>query len=115
MYIDGHWVAADSGRTLGVINPARKKTMSMSLLAAVPRLAAAWRQRTGVARLDADDRLGARQDSEKTADLMRQRADRNRPHHDHRAGQAGGRAKAECCIPPTPRVVRRGGQACYAK
>ena len=28
MYIDGKWTAADSGRTLGVINPATEETIA---------------------------------------------------------------------------------------
>src|SRR5262249_35934958 len=76
MYIDGQWVAADDGRTLGVINPAteavicdiayggRKETRRA--------VDAAGKAMPGWMKLTAYDRAKI---LKKTADLMRERVD----------------------------------------
>src|SRR5438105_5241818 len=76
LYIDGHWVAADSGRTLGVINPATEEVVAdvayggraetKRAVAAAHRAMKDWMHRT------AYDRAKV---LKKTADLMRDRAD----------------------------------------
>src|SRR5206468_2357673 len=76
MYIDGKWVAADSGRTLGVINPATEDIVANVAYAgraetkrAVEAAAKAmpdWSRRSAWERAKV---------LKKTADLMRDRAD----------------------------------------
>src|SRR5947209_4723287 len=76
MYIDGKWVEADSGRTLGVINPATEEVIAevayggraetRRALEAAARAMPAWMK------LTAYDRAKV---LKKTADLMRERAD----------------------------------------
>src|SRR6267143_1591823 len=76
MYIDGKWCAADSGKTLGVINPATEevveeiayggKAETRRALEAAQRAMPAWMK------LSSWDRAKV---LKKTADLMRERAD----------------------------------------
>src|SRR5947209_4333422 len=76
MFIDGHWVAADSGRTLGVINPATEEVVAdvayggraetKRAVDAAHRAMKDWMHRT------AYDRAKV---LKKTGDLMRDRAD----------------------------------------
>jgi succinate-semialdehyde dehydrogenase/glutarate-semialdehyde dehydrogenase len=76
MYIDGKWVPADSGRTLGVINPATEEVLAevayggrvevRRAIEAAHRAMPAWMK------LTAWDRAKI---LKKTADLMRERAD----------------------------------------
>jgi succinate-semialdehyde dehydrogenase/glutarate-semialdehyde dehydrogenase len=76
LFIDGQWVAADSGRTLGVINPATEEVIAevafggraetKRAIAAASRAMKDWMHRT------AFDRAKV---LKKTADLMRERAD----------------------------------------
>src|SRR5438045_3345987 len=76
MYIDGKWVAADSGRTLDVINPATEETIApvayggraetKRALEAAHRALPSWMKAT------AYDRAKV---LKKTGDLMRERAD----------------------------------------
>jgi succinate-semialdehyde dehydrogenase/glutarate-semialdehyde dehydrogenase len=76
MYIDGKWVAADSGRTLGVINPATEEVLAevaYGSRAEVRRaIEAAQRALPEWMKLTAWDRAKV---LKKTADLMRERAD----------------------------------------
>jgi succinate-semialdehyde dehydrogenase/glutarate-semialdehyde dehydrogenase len=76
MYIDGQWVGADSGRTLGVINPATEDVITevayggraetRRALAAAHKAMPAWMKLTPYDRAKV---------LKKTADLMRERAD----------------------------------------
>jgi succinate-semialdehyde dehydrogenase/glutarate-semialdehyde dehydrogenase len=76
MYIDGKWLAADSGRTLGVINPATEEVIAeiayggrdevRRAIEAAHRALASWMK------LTAWDRAKV---LKKTGDLMRERAD----------------------------------------
>jgi succinate-semialdehyde dehydrogenase/glutarate-semialdehyde dehydrogenase len=76
LYIDGHWVNADSGRTLGVINPATEEVIAevafggreetKRAVAAAHRAMKDWSARTAYERAKV---------LKKTADLMRERAD----------------------------------------
>src|SRR5713226_7185504 len=76
MYIDGKWTAAESGRTLGVINPATEEVIeeiayggraeTRRALEAAARAMPAWMK------LSAWDRAKV---LKKTAELMRERAD----------------------------------------
>src|SRR5262245_60134470 len=76
MYIDGKWCAADSGQTLGVINPATEEVIedvAYGGRAETRRaLEAAGRAMPGWMKLTAWDRAKI---LKKTADLMRQRCD----------------------------------------
>jgi succinate-semialdehyde dehydrogenase/glutarate-semialdehyde dehydrogenase len=76
MYIDGKWCAADSGRTLGVINPATEEVLADIAYGgrAETRRAveAAQRALSGWMKLSAWDRAKV---LKKTAELMRERAD----------------------------------------
>lgn len=76
MYIDGKWVTADSGQTLGVINPATEEVIQPVAYGgrAETRRAieAAGRAMPGWMKLTAWDRAKI---LKKTADLMRERAD----------------------------------------
>jgi succinate-semialdehyde dehydrogenase/glutarate-semialdehyde dehydrogenase len=76
MYIDGQWVEADSGRTLGVINPATEEVLAEVAYGgrAETRRAieAAHRALPGWMKLTAWDRAKVLR---KTADLMRQHCD----------------------------------------
>jgi succinate-semialdehyde dehydrogenase/glutarate-semialdehyde dehydrogenase len=76
MYFDGKWVAADSGRTLGVINPATEEVIADIAYggrAEVRRaVEAAHRALPAWMKLTAWDRAKV---LKKTADLMRDRAD----------------------------------------
>ena len=76
MFIDGKWVAADSGRTLGVINPATEEVIADIAYggrAETKRaLEAAHRAMQGWMKLTSWDRGKILR---KTADLMRERAD----------------------------------------
>jgi succinate-semialdehyde dehydrogenase/glutarate-semialdehyde dehydrogenase len=76
MYIDGKWVAADSGRTLGVINPATEDVLAEVAYggrAEVRRaVEAAGRALPAWMKLTAWDRAKV---LKRTADLMRERAD----------------------------------------
>src|SRR5437868_2296020 len=76
MYIDGKWCDADSGRTLGVINPATEEVLSEIAYGgrAETRRAveAAHRAMPGWMKLTAWDRAKV---LKKTAELMRERAD----------------------------------------
>src|SRR5713101_7861616 len=76
MYIDGKWCAADSGRTLGVINPANEEVLSeiayggrvetRRALEAAHKAMASWMKLTSWDRAKV---------LRKTGDLMRERAD----------------------------------------
>jgi succinate-semialdehyde dehydrogenase/glutarate-semialdehyde dehydrogenase len=76
MYIDGKWCPAESGRTLGVINPATEevleeiayggRTETKRALDAAQRAMAAWMKQTAWERAKV---------LKKTAELMRERAD----------------------------------------
>ena len=76
MYIDGKWVPADSGRTLGVINPATEEVLAEVAYGgradARRALEAAGRALPGWMKLTAWDRAKV---LKKTAELMRERAD----------------------------------------
>lgn len=76
MYIDGNWCNADSGRTLGVINPATEEVLAevaYGTRAEVRRaIEAAHRALPGWMKLTAWDRGKI---LKKTADLMRERVD----------------------------------------
>jgi succinate-semialdehyde dehydrogenase/glutarate-semialdehyde dehydrogenase len=76
MYIDGKWSAADSGRTLGVINPATEEVLAEIAYGgrAETRRAieAAQRAMPGWMKLTSWDRAKV---LKKTAELMRERAD----------------------------------------
>src|SRR5690349_13316553 len=76
MYIDGRWCAADSGRTLGVINPATEEVLTDIAYGgrAETRRAieAAHKALPGWMKLTAWDRAKV---LKKTAELMRERAD----------------------------------------
>jgi succinate-semialdehyde dehydrogenase/glutarate-semialdehyde dehydrogenase len=76
MYIDGKWVEADSGRTLGVINPATEEVLmevAYGGRAETRRaLEAAAKAMPGWMKLSAWDRAKV---LKKTAELMRERAD----------------------------------------
>ena len=76
LFIDGQWVAADKGRTLGVINPATEEVIAevafggraetKRAVAAAHRAMPEWMRRTVYERAKV---------LKKTADLMRERAD----------------------------------------
>src|SRR6266404_5588641 len=76
MFIDGKWVAADSGRTLGVINPATEEVIAdiayggraetKRALEAAQRALPSWMKLTSWDRAKV---------LKKTAELMRERAD----------------------------------------
>jgi succinate-semialdehyde dehydrogenase/glutarate-semialdehyde dehydrogenase len=76
MYIDGQWVAADSGRTLGVINPATEEVLAeiayggraeaRRAIEAAAKAMPAWMKRTAWERAKV---------LKKTAELMRERLD----------------------------------------
>src|SRR5262249_32429388 len=74
MYIDGKWCEADSGKTLGVINPATKEVLEEMAYGGrgKPRraLEAAHKAMPGWMKLTAWDRAKV---LKKTADLMRER------------------------------------------
>src|SRR5947209_4308577 len=76
MYIDGKWVPADSGRTLGVINPATEEVIADIAYGGRAEtrraLEAAQRALPGWMKLTSWDRAKI---LKKTADLMRERAD----------------------------------------
>src|SRR5438552_15417606 len=76
MYIDGKWVEADDGRTLGVINPATEEVICDVAYGGRKEtkraLEAAARALPGWMKLTAWDRAKV---LKKTADLMRERAD----------------------------------------
>src|SRR5262245_29485667 len=76
MYIDGKWVAADSGRTLAVINPATEETIADIAYGGRAEtrraLEAAGKAMTSWMKLTPYDRAKV---LKKTADLMRERAD----------------------------------------
>ncbi len=76
LFIDGQWAAADSGRTLGVINPATEEVIAevayggraetQRAIAAAHRAMKDWSRRTAYERAKV---------LKKTGDLMRERAD----------------------------------------
>src|SRR5262245_2348569 len=76
MYIDGKWVAADSGRTLAVINPATEETIADIAYGGRAEtrraLEAAGKAMTAWMKLTAWDRAKV---LKKTAELMRERLD----------------------------------------
>src|SRR5947209_938873 len=76
MYIDGQWCAADSGRTLGVINPATEEVIAEVAYGGRAEtrraLEAAARAMPGWMKLTAWDRARV---LKKTAERMRERAD----------------------------------------
>src|SRR5262249_37778251 len=76
MYIDGKWCEADSGRTLGVINPATEEILAEVAYGGRAEtrraLEAAHKAMPGWLKLTAWDRAKV---LKKTADLMRERAD----------------------------------------
>jgi succinate-semialdehyde dehydrogenase/glutarate-semialdehyde dehydrogenase len=76
MYIDGQWVAAKDGKTVGVINPANEEViveMAFGSRADVKRaIEAAGKAMPAWMKLTAFDRAKV---LKKTADLMRERAD----------------------------------------
>jgi succinate-semialdehyde dehydrogenase / glutarate-semialdehyde dehydrogenase len=76
MFIDGHWCAADNGRTLGVINPATEEVISEVAYGgraeARRAVEAAAKAMPGWMKLSAWDRAKI---LKKTGDLMRERAD----------------------------------------
>ena len=76
MFIDGKWVEADSGRTLGVINPATEETIADIAYGGRAEtrraLEAAHRAMQSWMKLTSWDRAKV---LKKTADLMRERAD----------------------------------------
>jgi succinate-semialdehyde dehydrogenase/glutarate-semialdehyde dehydrogenase len=76
MFIDGKWVEADSGRTLGVINPATEETIAEIAYGGRAEtrraLEAAHRAMPGWMKLTSWDRAKV---LKKTAELMRERAD----------------------------------------
>jgi succinate-semialdehyde dehydrogenase/glutarate-semialdehyde dehydrogenase len=76
MYIDGKWCAADSGRTLGVINPATEEVLAEVAYGGRDEtrraIAAAQKAMTGWMKLTSWDRAKF---LKKTAELMRERAD----------------------------------------
>src|SRR5215831_12608830 len=76
MYIDGKWCPADSGRTLGVINPANEEVLSEIAYGGRAEtrraLEAAQKAMTSWMKLTSWDRAKV---LKKTGDLMRERAD----------------------------------------
>jgi succinate-semialdehyde dehydrogenase / glutarate-semialdehyde dehydrogenase len=76
MYIDGKWCAADSGRTLGVINPANEEVLSEiaygGRMETRRALEAAQKAMISWMKLTSWDRAKV---LKKTSDLMRERAD----------------------------------------
>jgi succinate-semialdehyde dehydrogenase/glutarate-semialdehyde dehydrogenase len=96
MYIDGKWCEADSGRTLGVINPATEEVLSEVAYggrAETKRaIAAAHRAMTGWMKLSAWDRAKV---LKKTAELMRERGDAIARTLTLEQGKPLGEAKAE--------------------
>src|SRR5438067_8351987 len=96
MYIDGKWVEADSGRTLGVINPADEEVLAeiayggraeaRRAVEAAARALPAWMK------LTAWDRAKV---LKKTADLMRERCDAIARTLTLEQGKPLGEAKAE--------------------
>ena len=76
MYIDGKWCAADSGRTLAVINPANEEVLSEiaygGRMETRRALEAAQRAMVSWMKLTSWDRAKV---LKKTSDLMRERAD----------------------------------------
>src|ERR1041384_159024 len=76
MYIDGRWCEADSGRTLGVINPATEEVLAEVAYGGRAEtrraLEAAQKAMPGWMKLTAWDRAKV---LKKTAELMRERAD----------------------------------------
>src|SRR5437660_10007192 len=76
MYIDGKWVAADNGRTLGVTNPATEETLAEIAYGGRAEtrraLEAAAKAMTSWMKLTPYDRGKV---LKKTADIMRERAD----------------------------------------
>jgi succinate-semialdehyde dehydrogenase/glutarate-semialdehyde dehydrogenase len=76
MYVDGHWCAADNGRTLGVINPATEEVISEVAYGgrteARRAVEAAAKAMPGWMKQSAWDRAKI---LKKTGDLMRERAD----------------------------------------
>lgn len=96
MYIDGQWSAADSGRTLGVINPATEEVIeevayggrpeTRRALEASQRALPAWSKTTAYERAKI---------LKKTADLMRERADAIARTLTMEQGKPLGEARAE--------------------
>src|SRR5260370_18814876 len=103
MYIDGKWVAADSGRTLGVLNPATEEVVSdvayggraetKRAVQAAHKAMPAWMKLTPYDRAKV---------LKKTADLMRDRAAALAPTLTMEQGKAPAPAQAEGLHPPTP-------------
>ena len=113
MYIEGQWRDADDSRTLGVINPADESTLAEVAYggrAEVDRaIEAAARAFPGWRAASVYDRA---QVLKKTADLMRERADDDRPDAHPGAGQALARGQGRGPARGRHlRMVRRGGQA----
>jgi succinate-semialdehyde dehydrogenase/glutarate-semialdehyde dehydrogenase len=96
MFIDGKWVAADSGRTLGVINPATEEVLAEVAYggrAEVKRaIEAAHRAISGWMKLTSWDRARVLR---RTADLMRERCDAIARTLTQEQGKPVAEAKAE--------------------
>ena len=88
LYIDGHWCAAASGRTLPVVNPADHKeigTVAYAEKADLDRaLEAAEKGFKAWRKVSAFERCKIMR---KAADILRERADTIATLHDFRAGQ----------------------------
>ena len=96
MYIDGAWCEARSGKTLAVINPADESVLAEVAYGgraeAERAIDAAARAFPGLAALSVYDRAKI---LKKTAELMRERADRDRPHADQEQGKPLAEARLE--------------------
>src|SRR5262249_9988730 len=113
-YIDGKWSAADSGRTLGVINPATEEVLAeiayggraetRRALEAAARAMPAWMK------LTAWDRAKV---LKKTAELMRERCDAIARTLTSEQGKPLAEAKAEGLHSADPcQWVGEGGKPC---
>ena len=104
LYIDGQWCDADSGQTLGIINPATEEVICEVAYGgraeARRALEAAAKAMPGWMKLTAWERAKV---LKKTAELMRERGERHRPHDDSGTGQTAGRSRRRRpCTRPTP-------------
>ena len=113
MYIDGQWRDADSGRTLGVINPATEDVVRRRRIRRPGRgPPGAGSGRQGDARLDEAHGLRSREDPQKDRRTDARAGRRHRPHADDGAGQAARRGQGGGpALGRHVRMVRGGGQA----
>ena len=112
MYIDGQWCAAQDGKTVGIINPATEEVIVEmafgSRADANAAIEAAGKAMVGWMKLTPYDRAKI---LKKTADLMRDRADRIAQTLDDGARQAARRSEGGGpALGRHVRMVRRGRQ-----